>query len=164
MENEKLRTELGLRASSSASYISLELLGDRSNLYGTWYVRKPENKLLYSGQYILGRDNVAVGSVVKDLGGTAEVTYLAHSDKLIIEILERNELIEVEGSGVGMYHGQIPKSSEITIGDTAVLRGYNKSVVGIVSKVDENDTSLKTIWIRAPYNLSKLDIFYAAVE
>jgi hypothetical protein len=46
------------------------------------------------------------------------------------------------------------------VGDTIVLKGYPKIIVGTVVDIEENGTPLNNIFVRTPYNLNNKEIFY----
>jgi cell shape-determining protein MreC len=161
-ENKRLENELSLN-NDDTSKIPLRSIAKNSSLYGNFYLEKPENINFYIGMYVYGRDNIIIGTIEEIFENSVRVSFLAQQQKLITEIIERNEILEIESSGVGMYKGLIPKSSEIQIGDTATLKSSMQSIIGNVVAIDEDNTSIKTIWIRAPYNISKNYIFYVSI-
>ncbi len=162
-EVKKLEEALFLKSENEGKEPT-RLLGQISKIYDTFYIQKVQGVNFYEGKYVYGTNNVVFGVVDKVLEDTVKVSFLGRNEKFIAEIVEKNEFIEISPSGLGMYVGRIPKSSEIEVGMSVATKGYPKGVIGTISKVETDDTSINTVWIRAPYNPFNLESFYVSKE
>lgn len=157
-ENRYLETELGLR-SVEQTRLPVRLLVERSILYRTAYL-DVRGTSVAAGSYVYAQNNVVAGTIESVEAGTAKISFLGSGEKFLAEIVSTGEIIELTGNGIGYYTGTIPKSTSMSTGETIKLKGYPQSIVGTVSSIEDDSTSVSTIWVRSPINLNKTKIFY----
>jgi cell shape-determining protein MreC len=136
------------------------LLLGKSNFYGDFYISLPKNKTPYKSMYVFSGDNVVVGQVDEIYENSLRVNILGQNKSFIANVLESDESIELKSLSLGLYTGNTAGSSKISTGDSIVLKGYPKGLVGIVVEVRKNGNSLSDVYVRAPYNMSNKEIFY----
>jgi cell division protein FtsB len=158
-ENEKLKQEYFGDATSSQRTLVHMLLGE-STLYGNFFVNLPKNKTPYIGMNIFSDGDVVVGQVSEILPTSLKVDKLGQNKTFIANSLENEESIELGSLGSGLYVGTVPGGSKISLGDTIVLKGYPKAVVGTVVEIGKGDSSLSSVYVRTPYNINNKEIFY----
>lgn len=157
-ENRYLENQLGLRPIEKVR-VPVRLLVEKSLVYNTVYIDVGAAHVLV-GSYIYAQNNVVVGTVQEVSGNKAKVSFLGSNEKFLAEIVSTGEIIELTGNGIGYYKGNVPKSTNITVGDTIAMKGYPQSIVGTITSLEEDGTSVSVIWVRSPINLSKSKIFY----
>lgn len=157
-QNRRLEKELGF-VDLEKRQIPVKLLAAKSRVYGNAFLNV-EGLNVYPGDFVYARGGVLAGTVSSVEEGVARLDFLGSKDKFIAEILSTGELIELNGSGIGYYKGQLPKTSNIQSGEIIVMKGFPKAIVGIVGSVEDSETSLYSVWVRSSINLSKLEIFY----
>lgn len=162
-ENKRLQDEQNFKQTTTYSE-PLKLLGEISKIYGAMHISKPKSIQVYEGKYIYGPDGVVIGSIMAVNSENLKVGLFGQLEPFIAQVVEKDESIQLVSSGLGLYRGEVPKSSELSIGMTVQTRGYPKAALGTISQIDENQTSVNTVWVRAPYDFSKLDIFYVQAE
>jgi hypothetical protein len=117
-------------------------------------------KTPYVGMNIFAPDNVVVGQVDEILPNSMKIGKLGQDRTFIASSLENEESVELQSLGMGLYYGKVSGGSKISLGDTIVLKGYPKAIVGTVVEVQKGDTSLSNIFVRTPYNINNKEIFY----
>lgn len=157
-ENRRLEQELGLRP-LDLEQAPVRLMTERSKIYSTTYVDTTGINI-NTGSYIYANQNVVAGNIDSVEGNIAKVIFLGNKEKFLAEIVKSGEIIELSGNGIGYYKGSVPKTDTLQVGDTIALKGYPKSIVGTITSIENDDTSVSTIWVRSPINLLKIDIFY----
>jgi cell shape-determining protein MreC len=163
-ENKKLLNELGIRAENEDSKKPLLVLSSKSTLYGNLYMKNDKSLNLYEGMYVYGSSNLVVGTISNIYDKYIQVNFLGQKEKFTAEIIDSGELIELTSSGLGLYTGSLPKSSKLETGQTVAMKGYPKAIVGNISQIEEDNTSVNIIWIRSPLNISKMDILYVDIQ
>lgn len=157
-ENRYLENELGLR-STEQKRVPIRLLVEKSLVYNTTSVDVSEVQVS-AGLYVYAQNNVVAGTIQEISGNKAKISFLGSNEKFLAEIVSTGEIIELTGNGIGYYTGSVPKSTTLTIGDTIALKGYPQSIVGTITSVEDDGTSVSKVWVRSPINLSKSKIFY----
>jgi cell shape-determining protein MreC len=157
-ENKRLEAELGFRDLENPQ-IPVRVLSEHSQIYKTTFVQLAGTPAQV-GSFVYARGGVVVGTIAEISNNIGKVDFLGNKDKFIAEVASTGELLELSGSGLGYYTGSIPKSSSVISGSLITLKGYPKSIVGTVSSLEDSGTSLYTVWVRAPLNIAKVDIFY----
>jgi cell shape-determining protein MreC len=158
-ENKKLNEEFLISDVDEQKSVVQMLLGE-SQLYGDFFVNIPQKKTPYVGMSILSSGNIVVGQVEEILPNALKVRRMGTGKTFIGNSLESEESIELSSLGVGFYVGKVSGGSKIVVGDTIVLKGYPKIIVGTVVDIEENGTPLNNIFVRTPYNLNNKEIFY----
>jgi len=158
-ENKKIRDEFSVGLIDEVKSPVFLLLSE-SFVYGDFFVSVPKDKTTYIGMNIFSTGNVVVGQVTEILENTLRVKKLGDGKSFIAESMENEESLELQSLGTGLYFGKVSGGSKISLGDTIVLKGYPKAVVGAVVEIEKGDTALSNIFVRAPYNLDNKEIFY----
>lgn len=158
-ENEKVRSEFSVGLIDETKAPVYMLLGE-STFYGDFYVSMPSNKTPYKGMNIFSEGNIVVGQVEEILKNSMKVSRLGQSRSFIAEVEESEESLELQSLGSGLYVGSVSGGSKISLGDTVVMKGYPKAIVGTVVEVAKGNTSLSNIFVRTPYNVNNREIFY----
>lgn len=159
VENKRLENELSLLATDTVR-IPIRLAGGASRVYGSTYILDDKRVSMYEGKYVYARGDVLVGSLGASEGNFLKLNFLGSGQAFIAEVLSTGEIVELTSSGVGFYKGTLPKSSQVAVGETIVMKGFPKAIVGTVSSVETDSSSLTTMWVRAPINILKTEIFY----
>jgi hypothetical protein len=159
VENKRLENELGLLATDTVR-VPVRLAGGASRVYGSTYILDDKRVSMYEGKYVYARGDVLVGSLGPSEGNFLKLNFLGIGQAFIAEVLSTGEIVELTSSGIGFYKGTLPKSSQVAVGETIVMKGFPKAIVGTVSSVETDSSSLTTMWVRAPINLLKTEIFY----
>jgi cell shape-determining protein MreC len=170
-ENKNLQTLNTESSTNTKNLLTIEILGAKSTLYGTfWAEAKTDIQNIASstnisiGDFVYGENNILVGRIKEIQGKLIKVSLLGSEENFIAETLESKETLEIKASGVGLYVGQISKNSSISTGDLVLIKGKENAIVGNIVDIEENETSLKNIWIRTPYDISKSKIFYVEIK
>lgn len=158
-ENKKLKEEFDVMDVIENKSPVYMLLGE-SSIYGDFYVSLPKEKTPYVGMNIFSTGNLVVGQVEEVLPTSLKVGKLGQNKSFIANSLENEESLELQSLGVGLYYGKVSGGSKISLGDTVVLKGYPKAIVGNVVEIQKNDTPLSNIFVRTPYNINNKEIFY----
>jgi len=136
------------------------LLLARSTIYGDFYVTLPKDKTAYKDMNIFSTGNIVVGQVVEVLDNSLRIEPLGQDKSFIGTSLEGDESVELKSQSLGLYTGNISGGSKIALGDSIVLKGYPKAIVGVVVEITEDQSALSTIYVRTPYSLQTKEIFY----
>jgi hypothetical protein len=158
-ENKKVREAFSVGDIEDTRALVYMLLG-KSSIYGSFYTSLPMGKTPYVGMNIFAPDNVVVGQVDEILPNSMKIGKLGQDRTFIASSLENEESVELQSLGMGLYYGKVSGGSKISLGDTIVLKGYPKAIVGTVVEVQKGDTSLSNIFVRTPYNINNKEIFY----
>jgi len=158
-ENTKVREEFSIGIIDE-SPSSIYLLLEQSSLYGDFYVTLPKNKTIYKGMNIFSSGNVVVGQVVEILPNALKIERLGQNKSFIATSMEGEEFIEFRSLSSGLYAGTVGGGSNVSLGDTIVLKGYPKAIVGTVVEIAKGDNSLSIVYVRTPYNIQKKQMFY----
>lgn len=158
-ENEEVRNEFSVGAIDE-KHTPVYLLLAKSDLYGDFYTTIPKDKTVYNGMNILSTGNIVIGQVIEILDNSLKVERLGQEKTFIGTSLEVDEFLELKSLSSGLYVGTVPGGSRVSVGDTIVLKGYPKAVVGTVVEITKSDTSLSNVFVRTPYNIQSKEIFY----
>ncbi len=158
-ENKKIRDEFSVGIIDE-SRAPVYMLLSESFIYGDFYVSLPIDKTPYIGMNIFSSGNVVIGQVSEILTSSLRVKKLGQGKSFIANSLENEESLELQSIGSGLYFGKVSGGSKIVLGDTIVLKGYPKAVVGTVVEIEKNDTPLSNIFVRTPYDINNKEIFY----
>jgi cell shape-determining protein MreC len=158
-ENYTLRSELGIQSEYKDDYIAVEAFSKASYVYGDIYLKQNSNTSLAVGEYVFSKSDIAVGSIVGMSSNTAIMQFLGTAQPFFAKDIKTDEEIELKASGIGMYRGDIGLSSTISTGDIIYLKGNSKAIIGTVVDVIDNGNSVKTLWIKTPYNIKDQKIF-----
>lgn len=158
-ENSKILEEFSIVDTEDTKYPVFMLLGE-SSLYGTFYVTLPKDRTPYKGMNIFANGNIVVGQVEEILPSALKIAKLGQNSSFIANSLENEESIELQSLGSGLYFGTVSGGSNISLGDSIVMKGYPKAIVGTVVEIEKGDTSLSNIFVRTPYNTNNKEIFY----
>ncbi len=158
-EIKKVREGFFVGDINESKSIVYMLLGE-SSLYGDFYTSMPKNKTPYVGMNILSEGNIVIAQVTEILQNSLKVKRLGQGKSFIAISLESEESFELKSSGIGLYSGTVSGGSKISLGDTIVLKGYPKTVVGTVVEIEKSATALSNIFVRTPYNIANKEIFY----
>lgn len=158
-ENKKVREEFQVGEIDEVKS-AVYLLLSQSSLYGDFYVTLPSNKTVYKGMNIFSTGNVVVGTVTEVLPNSLRVERLGQNKTFIASSLEEDESIEFKSLSAGLYAGNAAGGSKVSVGDTIVLKGFPKAIVGTVVEVSKSDTSLSVVFVRTPYNIQNKEMFY----
>jgi cell shape-determining protein MreC len=131
-----------------------------ADYYGSFYVTYPKDKTVYRGMNVYTSGNVLVGTVEEVLKTSLFVTRLGQNKTFLAESAEVDEQLELSSLGSGLYMGSIAAGSKISVGDQIYLKGYPRAVVGMVGEIVKNEGTLSTVYVRAPYDIYKKEIFY----
>lgn len=157
-ENHRLETELGLRPVDDKK-IPVRLLVAGSQMYGSAFL-DVKGVSVQNGDYVYTQGNVVAGNLEMTDNNQGRINFLGSHDRFLAEIVSTGEILELSGNGIGYYQGNIPHSDSIAVGETIVLKGYPQSIVGTITAVEDNGTSVSTVWVRSPVNLFNKSIFY----
>jgi hypothetical protein len=166
VQNQLQREELQLvREEFSMNYPEenvspVYLLLARSTIYGDFYVTLPKDKTAYKDMNIFSTGNIVVGQVAEVLSNSLRIEPLGQDKSFIGTSLEGDESVELKSQSLGLYTGNISGGSKIALGDSIVLKGYPKAIVGVVVEISEDQSALSTIYVRTPYSLQTKEIFY----
>jgi hypothetical protein len=158
-ENKKIREEFSVGIIDEVK-APVYLLLSESYIYGDFFVSIPKDKTPYIGMNIFSSGNIVVGQVSEILTNSLKVKKLGDGKTFIAESLENEEPLELQSLGTGLYFGKASGGSKISLGDTIVLKGYPKAIVGTVVEIEKGDTALSNIFVRTPYNIDNKEIFY----
>lgn len=158
-ENTKIKQSMFTEDESEKPSPVMLLLGE-SSFYGDFYVNLPKDKTPYKGMNIFVTGNIVVGQVDIILKNSLKISRLGQNKSFIANSLENEESLELRSFGSGLYAGQTTGGSKISLGDTIVLKGYPKAIVGSVVEVAKGDNSLSTVYVRTPYNINNKELFY----
>ncbi len=158
-ENKKIREGFSVGGFDESKSLIYMLLGE-SSLYGDFYTSFPKNKTPYVGMNIFSEGNIAIAQVSEILPNSLKVKRLGQGKTFIATSLETEESLELKSFGIGLYSGTVAGGSKISLGDTVVLKGYPKAVVGTVVEIEKSSTSLSNVFVRTPYNIANKEIFY----
>lgn len=157
-ENHRLETELGLRSLDDKK-VPVRLLVAGSHIYGSAFL-DVKGVSVQNGDYVYAQGNVVAGNLELVDNNQGRINFLGSHDRFLAEIVSTGEILELSGNGIGYYQGNIPHSDSIAVGETIALKGYPQSIVGTITAVEDNGTSISTIWVRSPVNLFNKSIFY----
>lgn len=158
-ENKKIQDEFSIAPIDEAQSPILMLMNG-SRLYGAFYSSLPKNKTPYKGMNVFSEGNVLVGTVDEILPTSMRIEKLGQNKTFVANSLENDESLELSSLGSGLYIGNAPSGSKISLGDTMVQKGYPKAIIGTVVEVQKGDSSLSNVFVRTPYNIDDKEIFY----
>jgi cell shape-determining protein MreC len=158
-ENKKVRQEFSVGEIDEKKATVYMLLG-QSTIYSDFYVSLPEDKTPYVGMNIFSSGNVVIGQVAEILSNSLKIKRLGQDKTFIANSLENDDPVELQSLSDGLYFGKVSGGSKIVTGDTIVMKGYPKAVVGTVVDIQKGDAAQSTIYVRAPYDLNNKEIFY----
>ena len=154
-----IRKEINLMEDGlSPTYV--EMLAKEMSFYGSFYVTYPKDKTVYKGMNIFSHGNVVVGQVEEVFPNSLFVSRLGQNKTFLAESADVKEQLELSSLGSGLYVGQMTGGSKISVGDSIVLKGSPKAVIGTVSEIAKGENTVSTIYVRAPYNIYEGEIFY----
>lgn len=136
------------------------LLIGENTFYGNFFISIPKNKTPYKGMNIFSSGNIVIGQVEEIYPNTLKASKLGQNKAFIATSLENDESVEFRSLGSGLYIGTVSGGSKVSLGDTIVLKGFPKAIVGAVVEIEKKESSLMYIYVRTPYNISKKEIFY----
>ena len=99
--------------------------------------------------------NVIVGSIVS-VTSHASLVELFSKNTVGQEatILRTGNSFELVGRGGANFAVEVPKDTDIALGDTALYPGLSESVIANVYAIDSNpQSSFKTVYLRIPGNV-----------
>lgn len=158
-ENFKVREEFSVGLIDEVKVPVYLLLGE-STLYGDFYTSFPNGKTPYKGMNVFANGNIVVGQVEDILDTSLRVSRLGQTKTFIASSLENEETLELQSLGSGLYIGKVSGGSKILNGDTIVMKGYPKAIVGSVVEITKTNSSLSNVFVRTPYNINHKEMFY----
>lgn len=164
-ENDALRRMLHVvantRDQNKASGITAPIVSSfRASPYGTFQVGAGDADAVSPGNLVLSAENFVIGRVETVDSRTSLIREI-FAPGISSDAILRGVGIIVEGQGGGNARAQMPRQSEVAVGDPVVSATLGARSIGVVGNISENSGSAyKSVNIYLPVNLTALQYVY----
>jgi cell shape-determining protein MreC len=154
-ENERLR-EILSALSGRKSVLAEVLARPPVSLYDTFVINRGASQISV-GQKVLAAGRIPIGEVVEVDQNTSLIRLNSSSGNRFQAVLQNSgEGVEVFGAGGGNYQIRVPKSVEVSVGESVLMQGRSE-LLGIVRSIEEKETdSFKVLFVQSPINIYKI--------
>ncbi len=153
-ENQDLKNELGRKADVPRT-IAYVLSRPPQSPYDTLVIDAGSNDNIAAGDTVYLSNSVIVGSVTGVTSNTSVVQlFSAASNKQDATLSRTGASFALTGSGGANFQLEVPKDTDILLGDVFTYPGISSSVVANVYYIDtDSKGSFKTVYLRVPGNV-----------
>ncbi len=161
LENEWLRTELGLKP--AGNFVAGRIVARPPQIpLDSLFIDRGTTDNLTDRDFVLASDKVLIGRIAKVNKNTAIVAQSSFPGEVSFGFLERtNEPIEIKGSGGGSMQAKVPINFDIAVDDKIMVADSNIYLAALVSVIEENRSSgFKDVLLSLPVNISKIRVVF----
>ena len=153
-EIEDLRMEVG-RVGNSRRFMASILSKPPNSPYDTLLIDAGTSLGLQVGDKVYLSENIIIGTVMSVTDKTSVTTLFSSSgQKQRATLLRTGTVFELSGRGGANFIVEVPKESDILVGDIFIYPGILQSVISNVYYIDANSqSSFKTVYLRIPGNV-----------
>ncbi|MEQ1561567.1 MAG: rod shape-determining protein MreC [Nitrospira sp.] len=153
-ENQDLRNQLG-RNSVDTRILSRVLSKPPRSPYDTLVIDVGSSQGVTLGNKVYLSGNVIVGLVTSVTPRTSLVRLFSAGDQKQESVLSRTGAsFELQGKGGANFTVEVPKDTDVVVGDVLTYPGISTGVIGSVYSIDTNSqSSFKTVYLRIPINV-----------
>ena len=153
-EVEDLKMEVG-RVGNSRRFMASILSKPPNSPYDTLLIDVGTSLGLQIGHKVYLSDNIIIGTVTSVTEKTSVATLFSSSgQKQRATLLRTGTTFELSGHGGANFIMEVPKESDILVGDIFIYPGIMQSVIGNVYYINTNSqSSFKAVYLRIPGNV-----------
>ncbi len=164
-ENTSLREMLNVaeivRGQNRESGITAPIISSfRASPYGTFQIGAGRADSVSPGNLVLSAENFVIGTV-EAVDEHASLVREIFTPNISSDAVLHGVGVAVQGQGGGNARTDVPRQSEVAVGDPVVSPTLGSRAIGIVGNVSEDSGSAyKRVHIYLPVNLSVLQFVY----
>lgn len=152
-ENNALKKILQ-RAENRVRTLARVIVRPPQSPFGTFIVDTPVDQ----GKQVVAGDAVLLGESVERLEDSSIVRLYSGSDNVLDVVLASGVFAEAQGRGSGNFVLEVPKETEVAVGEYIKTTTESDYVLGVVEEIEDNETStFKRVLFRAPLNLHSIE-------
>jgi len=156
-ENIELKELLGRDVTEQTVFATVLTKPNRS-LYDTLIIDVGKNAGIVKGDKVLYGGTIVIGKIVEVLKNSSKVLLLS-SPREVVDVIVGNNNIETlaYGRGGGVFELELPRDTEVKIGDVIAIPGIISRVLGTVEHIETKPSNpFKTILFKGPVNIFEL--------
>lgn len=160
-ENQKLRSELGLRP--VGNFITTSIIAKSPQIpLDSLFIDKGVNDGVNNGDFVLTSERILIGKITKANANRATVVLNSFAGVVSYGFVARTgEPVEIKGEGGGSIGAKVPIDFNIEVGDKIMVNDSLAYLVAVVGVIEEDRSSgFKDIMMSMPINISKINIVF----
>lgn len=153
-ENQDLKSELG-RVGQSKKVLGKILSKPPKSPYDTFVIDIGTNEGLLPSQKVYASANILIGVVSNVTQKTSLVRLFSSGEEKLEALVSRTgDSLILNGEGGGNFQVEVPKDTDIVVGDSLVYPGNSEAILAMVHYIDMNSqSSFKTVYLKIPGNV-----------
>jgi len=156
-ENMELKEMLGRNVTEYTVFATVLVKPNRS-LYDTFIIDAGDNAGIKKGNRVVYGGNVVIGKIVDVFPRSAKVLLLSSPGELIDVMVGGGNIATVAyGRGGGNFDLELPRDTEVFVGDVVTVSNITSHVLGKVEYIESNPSNpFKKIFFKNPVNIFKI--------
>jgi len=156
-ENLELKEMFGRDVAEYTVFANILVKPNRS-LYDTFIIDVGDNAGIENGSQVVYGGNTVIGEIVEVLPKTSKVLLLSSPGELIdVVVGDGNIAATAYGRGGGNFELELPRDTEIFVGDMVTIPNIIPQVLGEVEYIESNPSNpFKKIFFKNPINVFKI--------
>ncbi len=160
-ENQKLRSELGLRP--VGDFIATSIIAKSPQIPpDSLFIDKGVSDGVNNGDFVLTGGRILIGKIIK--ASTNKATVVLNSFAGVVSygfVARTDEPIEIKGEGGGSIGAKVPIDFDIDVGDKIMINDSLAYLVAVVGVIEEDHSSgFKDIMMSMPIDISRINIVF----
>jgi len=156
-ENMELKELLGREVTEQTVFATVLTKPNRS-IYDTLIIDVGENAGITKGDKVLYGGTIVIGEIVEVFKNSSKILLLSSPGE-VIDVVVGNSNIETlaYGRGGGVFELELPRDTEVAVGDVVSVPGIISRVLGTVEHVETKPSNpFQTVLFKGPVNIFKL--------
>jgi cell shape-determining protein MreC len=161
LENQRLRTELGLKPAGDFVAVSVIARPPQVPL-DTLVLDKGTMDAIDNENFVLAGERILIGKIVKVSKNKSTLALNSFAGVVSSGFVVRtNEPIDIKGTGGGNMEVKVPIDFDIVVGDKIMMNGATSYLLAMVGAIEEDRSSgFKNVLLSMPVNISKISIVF----
>lgn len=157
-ENADLRTMLGQHQARDQTVTAQVLAGPGRTPYDTLLLDAGSTSGVKQGDRVLAPGGIAIGEIQDVYQNTAKaILYSSSGQSVDVVINGSNIPVTAEGRGSGNFAIQIPRDTQVAVGDLIYLPDHTDRIVGTVERIEDTPNDpFKTLLFKSPVNIFEI--------
>ena len=160
-ENKELKKILG-RSDERIKILAIVLAKPSQTPYDTLVIDVGQKHGVKKGNIILS-ENVVLGRIAEVFYSSSKVVLFSTAgQEITVSVGDDGVSAQAKGLGGGNFEIQLPKNTEVSVGDTIYLSNINPQVFGVVERIESGTKdAFEKILFKSPVNpstISKVEV------